>query len=244
MDYSCALPPPPPLAEIDNPALFLDFDGTLVGIAETPDAIVVPGDLSGRLGSLGQRLGGRLALISGRAAGNLEEHLGAMAFARAGSHGMARYGADGVLRGSEPASIPSDVNDALRDFADREGVLFEAKPHGGALHFRIRPERMDVVNRFAEELAHSHGLSVKIGKQVTEVVHRGADKGGAVRAFMTDADFTGATPVFVGDDLTDEDGFAAVADLGGFGVIVGDRRPTAARYRLASVAEVHHWLAL
>jgi trehalose 6-phosphate phosphatase len=244
MDHSPVLAPPRPLAEIDKPALFLDFDGTLVGIAETPDAILVPGDLGARLGALGQRLDGRLALVSGRAVDDLGRHLGAMAFARAGSHGVARYGVDGGLLGDEPAPISSEVNDALRAFAAREGVIFEAKPHGGALHFRIRPERMDAVNRFAEELALTHGLSVKIGKQVTELVHRGADKGAAVRAFMGDPEFAGATPVFVGDDLTDEDGFAAAADLGGFGVIVGDRRPTAARYRLASVADVHHWLEL
>jgi trehalose 6-phosphate phosphatase len=244
MDHSPVLPPPPPLAEIDRPALFLDFDGTLVGIAETPDAILVPGDLAARLGALTQRLDGRLALVSGRAVDDLGRHLGPMAFARAGSHGMARYGADGVPMGDEPVPIPPEVNNALRAFAAREGVMFEAKPHGGALHFRGRPESMGAVNRFAEELALTHGLSVKIGKQVTEVVHRGADKGGAVHAFMNDAEFAGATPVFVGDDLTDEDGFAAVAGFGGFGVIVGDRWPTAARYRLASVAEVHHWLAL
>jgi trehalose 6-phosphate phosphatase len=244
MDHSPVLLPPPPLSDIANSALFLDFDGTLVGIAETPDAIHVPGDLAARLGSLAQRLDGRLVLVSGRAVDDLGRHLGTMAFARAGSHGMARYDADGALLGDEPAPIPPEVNDALREFAAREGVMYEAKPHGGALHFRVRPERMEAVNRFAEELALAHGLSVKIGKQVIEVVQRGADKGGAVRAFMADPDFAGATPVFIGDDLTDEDGIAAAADLGGFGVIVGDRRPTAARYRLASVAEVHHWLGL
>mgnify|MGYP001484226079 CR=1 FL=1 len=244
MDQIPVLPPPPPLADIDRSALFLDFDGTLVGIADTPDAILVPGDLGARLGLLSQKLNGRLALISGRAVDDLGRHLGDMSFARAGSHGMARYGRDGILRGDEPLPIPPQVNDALRDFAAREGVMFEAKPHGGALHFRIRPEAMDAVNRFAEELALKFGMSVKVGKQVTEVVHRGADKGEAVRAFMRDAEFFDSTPIFVGDDVTDEDGFTAVADLGGFGVIVGDRRPTAARYQLASVAEVHQWLGL
>lgn len=244
MDHSPDLPAPPPLAEIDKSALFLDFDGTLVGIADTPDAILVPEDLAARIGSLAKRLDGRLALISGRAVDDLRRHLGAMSFARAGSHGMARYGSNGALLGDEPTPISTEVNDALRDFAAREGVMLEAKPHGGALHFRVRPESMEAVNRFAEQLALEHGLSVKIGKQVTEVVHPGADKGSAVRAFMQDSEFAGATPVFVGDDLTDEDGFTAVADLGGFGVIVGDRRPTAARYQLASVAAVHHWLDL
>ncbi len=244
MDPSPMLPPPPPLSQIANPALFLDFDGTLVGIADTPDAIHVPGDLAARLGLLAQRLEGRLALVSGRAVDDLGRHLGTMEFARAGSHGVARYDSEGTLLGDEPTPIPPEVDAALRNFADREEVMYEAKPHGGALHFRVRPERMEAVNRFAEELALAHGLSLKIGKQVTEVVRPGADKGGAVRAFMADSDFAGAVPVFVGDDLTDEDGFVAVTDMGGFGVIVGDRRATAAHYRLASVAEVHHWLAL
>jgi trehalose 6-phosphate phosphatase len=244
MDESLVLPPPPPLAEIDRSALFLDFDGTLVAIADTPDAIEVPADLAARLGSLATRMNGRLALISGRAVDDLGQHLGAMSFALAGSHGTERYGADGALIGDEPAPIPPDVNEALREFAEREGVMYERKPHGGALHFRAHPERMEAVNRFAEKLAREHGLSVKVGKQVTELVYPGVDKGGAVRAFMHNAEFTGATPVFIGDDLTDEDGFAAAADLGGFGVIVGNRRPTAARYQLASVAQVHQWLGL
>lgn len=244
MDQTSVLASPPPLADVERPALFLDFDGTLVGIADTPDAILVPSDLGARLGALAQQLDGRLALISGRGLDDLGRHLGSMTFARAGSHGMDRYGADGALRGAEPQVIPPEVNQALQDFADREGVLFEAKPHGGALHFRMKPESMEVVNRFAEELALAHGLSVKFGKQVCEVVHRGADKGSAVRAFMADPEFAGSTPVFVGDDVTDEDGFEAANGLGGFGIIVGDRGPTLARYRLASVGDVYQWLAL
>jgi trehalose 6-phosphate phosphatase len=237
---------PPPLAELDRPALFLDFDGTLVAIADTPDAISVPGDLASRLGVLSQRLDGRLALISGRAAGDLERHLGAMPFARAGSHGLDRYTADGAELGPGPGPepIPHDASAALQAFAERDGLLYEAKPHGGALHYRAAPELADAVHHFAENLARAHGLSVKLGKCVVELVQPGADKGAAVRAFMDDADFAGATPVFVGDDLTDEDGFAAAERLGGFGVLVGARRPTAARYRLASVAAVHQWLAL
>ena len=90
MDHFPVLSPPPPLADIDKPALFLDFDGTLVGIAETPDAILVPRDLAARLGSLGQRLDGRLALISGRAVDDLGRHLGAMAFAPRGDDAAPR----------------------------------------------------------------------------------------------------------------------------------------------------------
>jgi trehalose 6-phosphate phosphatase len=244
MDHAPLLPAPPPLAELDTPALFLDFDGTLVAIADTPDAIHVPGDLATQLGELAERFDGRLALVSGRATGDLERHLGAMPFARAGSHGMARYNADGSAFGAPAVPIPGEVVEALRAFAKRDGILYEAKPHGGALHYRNAPELAHEVNQIAEVLAAANGLSVKLGKCVTELVRPGADKGAAVRAFMADPEFTGALPVFIGDDLTDEDGFAAAADLGGFGVIVGEPRPTAARYRLASVADVHHWLGL
>jgi trehalose 6-phosphate phosphatase len=244
MDHAPHLPPPPPLGEVEGPALFLDFDGTLVAIAATPDAIHVPGDLAERIGALAERLDGRLALVSGRATGDLERHLGSLPFARAGSHGMARFTADGEELGPPAEPIPEEASAALQAFAERPGILYEAKPHGGALHYRAAPDLAHEANHLAEALAKRHGLSVKLGKCVTELVRPGADKGAAVHAFMDDEDFAGALPVFVGDDLTDEDGFVAAADMGGFGVLVGDPRPTAARYRLATVADVHHWLDL
>ena len=77
-----------------------------------------------------------------------------------------------------------------------------------------------------------------------ELVHPGADKGGAVRAFMARAPFAGSRPLFVGDDVTDEDGFAAAVELGGHGIIVGDRVPTRADYKLQGPVEVHRWLGL
>jgi trehalose 6-phosphate phosphatase len=244
MDHVPHLPSPPPLGEIAEPALFLDFDGTLVAIAATPDAIHVPGDLAERLGALGERLDGRLALVSGRATEDLADHLGSLPFARAGSHGMERFTADGEELGSPPQPIPDEARAALQAFAEHPGILYEAKPLGGALHYRAAPELAHEANHLAEAIAKRHGLSVKLGKCVTELVRPGADKGAAVRAFMADGDFAGALPVFVGDDLTDEDGFAVAADMGGFGVLVGESRPTAARYRLATVNDVHHWLAL
>jgi trehalose 6-phosphate phosphatase len=247
MDVSTTLEDPPQLNALckSGPvALFLDFDGTLVGLAERPDAILVPSGLGKRLCSLADRLAGRLALVSGRSLADVERHLGKLAIACAGSHGIARRLADGSALGAEPETLPPEVGAALRGFAAEHGFALEEKTHGAALHFRGAPHLEARGHEFAEKLAEAHGLAAKRGKCVIELVRPGADKGGAVRAFMSLAPFRGALPVFVGDDVTDEDGFAAARDLGGFGILVGDRRPTAARYGLPDDAAARDWLGL
>lgn len=225
-------------------ALFLDFDGTLVEIADAPTSISVPDRLGARLECLSNRLGGRLALISGRAVPDLEAYLGDLRIARAGSHGLARFTADGIGLGAEPDPLPDAARRSLEEFATSSGFLLETKPHGAALHFRSSPHLEVPGVEFADRLARLHGLQIKQGSCVVELVSRDADKGAAVRAFMDVEPFSGARPVFLGDDLTDEDGFAAASALGGFGVIVGNRRPTAAAYCLPSTATVHRWLEL
>lgn len=243
-----AIGAPPPLGELAGAgpvALFLDFDGTLVEIAPAPDAISVPRALARRLERLSERLGGRLALVSGRSAVDIASHIGAPAIARAGSHGVERLRADGSPIGAEPVPLPGEIEQAVHDFADaRPGARFERKSHGAALHFRAAPELEAEAIAFAEELALRHGLWVKLGKCVVELVQPGADKAGAVRAFMAEEPFAGSLPIFVGDDITDEDGFRAAREMGGFGVIVGARTDTLAKYRLASPAKVHEWLEL
>lgn len=247
MDRSDALLPPPPLASLAGEArlaLFLDFDGTLVELAATPDAIAVPEGLARRLADLSESLDGRLALVSGRALVDVERHLPGLAVARAGSHGAARKLADGGWLGEEPQGLPTAAVEALQAFAEREGVLYESKTHGGALHYRSAPQRGEAVLALARDLAERHDLAVKTGKAVVELVRPGADKGGAVRAFMVEAPFAGAQPWFVGDDVTDEDGFAACSELGGGGVLVGDREGSAAHFALANVAQTLEWLGL
>jgi trehalose 6-phosphate phosphatase len=238
---------PPPLDALcaeGAVAVFLDFDGTLVDIARHPDSIVVPHELGARLETLGARFGGRVALISGRGPDDIQRHLGRPAIAMAGSHGIARMTADGRSLGGQPEPLPDDAVAQIRTFCARHGFELEAKPHGAALHYRAAPHLEALGEDFARRLAADYGLQVKRGKCVVELVRQGADKGGAVRAFMEAEPFAGAKPVFVGDDLTDEDGFAAVAELGGFGVLVGDREPTHAHFALPDVSAVHDWLGL
>jgi trehalose 6-phosphate phosphatase len=237
-----SLPSPPP-GLLDGAALFLDFDGTLVELAETPDSIRVGPELEALLHRLMRQLEGRVAIVSGRSLADLERHLPLSGIAFSGSHGLELKLPDGTCL---PLSVPiglDDVHDRVRRFAaGRQGLLVEEKPAGIALHYRLAPAEAESADAFMAGLAEVHGWSVQRGNKVVELRPSGATKGDALRAFMTEPDFAGARPVFVGDDLTDEHGFGAAAELGGAGVLVGPPRDTAAVYRLDSVGTVAAWL--
>jgi trehalose 6-phosphate phosphatase len=234
---------PPPLSRFEPAALFLDFDGTLVELAEAPGAIAVPAGLAPLLDRLAERLDGRLAIVSGRAVDDLRRHLGPSAVALCGSHGAELHYADGR---SIPVHAPpglAEARESVRRFAaGSEGLLVEDKPAGVALHYRLAPERAGEADAFLEALAERSGLALQRGKMVAELRPEGSDKGAALLRLMAEPPFAGARPVFVGDDLTDEDAFLAAASLGGEGVLVGPARPSAARWRLDGVGEVTAWL--
>ncbi len=247
MDSSLVSRRPPPLVSMlqGGPvALFLDFDGTLVELASGPDAIEPAPDLAGRLQKLAERLEGRCALISGRAVKDIERHLGALPTAAAGSHGSDRRGANGEALGPGPTGLPLAIEARLRAYAAHNGLEYEHKPHGGALHYRQSPERGEEAREFARDLAGACGWAVQEGKCVIELVAENAGKGEAVLAFMNEPPFVGARPYFIGDDLTDEAGFKMCEGLGGAGVLVGERENTCARFRLEDVDAVHAWLDL
>ncbi|MET1110106.1 MAG: trehalose-phosphatase [Allosphingosinicella sp.] len=235
--------PPPPLSRFAPAALFLDFDGTLVELAEAPGAISVPSGLKPLLDRLAERLDGRLAIVSGRAVDDLREHLGGFAAVLSGSHGAELHYADGrSIPVAAPVGLDSARESIRRFAAGGEGLLIEDKPAGIALHYRLAPERAEEVDAFLEALAVVSGLVLQRGKMVAELRPHGTDKGAALLRLMTEPPFAGARPVFVGDDLTDEDAFRAAASLGGEGVLVGPDRPSAALWRLEGVAGVTAWL--
>ncbi len=247
MASSIGLRPPPSLDSLLNSgpvALFLDFDGTLVELAPGPDAISPLSDMSERLVRLGARLDGRCALVSGRSVEDIEKHIGPVPIAAAGSHGLDLRDTTGIPLGEPPQGLPPVIERELREFAAEYDVDYEAKPHGGALHYRSNLARGEVARRFAESLALSHGWAAQHGKCVVELVAKDANKGSAVFALMQTAAFAGGRPFFIGDDLTDEAGFVAAADLGGAGILVGEREPTQARFLLPDVSSVHEWLQL
>lgn len=228
---------PPPTLLVDA-SLFLDFDGTLVRIADRPDEIRVEPRLLELLEELGGKLRGRLTLVSGRASADVLGWLHPLRLAVAGSHGLERGGA--------PALRPPALDESLRHLraveARYNGVLVEEKPMGAALHYRQAPEAEDDCRAAAERAAAISGLQIQPGKMVLELKPANGNKGTAVRDIMAEPPNAGTRPIFVGDDLTDEHGFAAARELGGAGVLVGEERETAATYRLAGVEAVHEWL--
>jgi trehalose 6-phosphate phosphatase len=233
----------PPRSLLEGAALFLDFDGTLVELAETPDAIEVSSDLQPLLERLARRLGGRLAIVSGRPIEDLERHLAISGIAVSGSHGVELRLAGQALRAAEPPAGVAEARAAARRFAETApGLLVEEKPAGVALHYRQAPDRAYSVGTFMAAVAERTGLSLLHGKMVAELRPRGADKGAAIRAMMAEPPFAGARPVFVGDDITDEDGFQVASEMGGAGILVGPPRATRAAWRLDDVPAVARWL--
>lgn len=235
--------PQPPIEILRDASLFLDFDGTLVDIAPRPDAVRVSSELANLLSRLQQRLNGRMAILTGRAIAEVEHLLGPVAIAVWGHHGLeTRAGGRPSGNVKRPAILDSVVSD-LRQLEDEyPGVLVEDKPLGVALHYRQAPHAEDACRSAAQAAAQRSGLEIQPGKMVFELKPRGANKGDALRTMMAEPPFAGTHPIFVGDDLTDEPAFQAAQEMGGAGVMVGDRAPTCAQFQVASVDEALGWL--
>jgi len=189
-------------------------------------------------------LDGRLAVISGRPLKDIDRVLDRAVAAAAGVHGLERRTAGGVVRSAEPDPCIALAAAVFQGLAEAQpGLLVEDKGLSVALHYRSAPDAANVAEAAAERLAKRMGLHLQRGDCVVELRTPGADKGDAVCAFMAEAPFRGALPIFVGDDLTDEAGFAAAETLGGYGIRVGSaQRPTVARYALEDVEAVLAWL--
>jgi trehalose 6-phosphate phosphatase len=225
-------------------ALFLDFDGTLVDIAPTPDAVVVPPGLTDVLGRLARWLDGAVALISGRPLSQLDRWLAPLVLPAAGVHGAERRRADGVVERRALAELQAIANVAHALAMAHPGLLVERKTCAVALHYRGAPQ-CEALCRAAmqEAVGRQPALHLMNGKMVIEVLPRGVSKGHAVEQFMRETPFEGRRPVFVGDDVTDEAGFEAVQRAGGTAVRVG-RGPSVADHGMASPQAVLRWLSL
>jgi trehalose 6-phosphate phosphatase len=237
------LPRPKPL-RLGETALFLDLDGTLAPIAARPQDVRPDPRRTSLLEQLEQRLEGRLAVISGRTLTDVDRILETCVTSVAAVHGLVRREPDGRVVKTPPHPAMARAAEGFRAFASRDsGLIVEEKAGlSVALHYRLAGRCAEAAQVRARELAAETGLSLQEGDMVEELRAPGARKGDSLRAFMAEAPFAGARPVFVGDDATDEDGFEAAQALGGVGVVVGSARATAARYRLADVEAALAWL--
>lgn len=233
----------PPLDLLPGSSLFLDFDGSIVEIAERPDTVVVEPQLRPLLKRLQVLLDDRLAIVTGRGALEVRRLLGMPAITVAGSHGVELHMPDGKVIGPPRDAALDIVTSELQAFAScRPGLLVESKPYGCALHFRQCPEAELVCRQVAGMLAERHSLHLQTGKMVVELRAADGDKGSAVRQFMMHPRMAGSRPIFIGDDDTDERGFVAAKHLGGAGILVGPPRPSEALYGLSSVSDTLDWL--
>ncbi|MFA5939945.1 MAG: trehalose-phosphatase [Sinimarinibacterium sp.] len=231
----------PPLLSARD-ALYLDFDGTLTDIAPRPDAVAIAQTLPPLLDALRMLLGGAVAIVTGRRLDDIDTWLAPLRLAGAGLHGAElRRTPDADSFEHRVPAAPLIARSLMERFGSDPRLIVENKGASVALHFRAAPERGDECAAAMAELAAAHGLGAIAGKMVVEARPPGVDKGSAIRALASDPPFRGRRPVFVGDDVTDEDGFAAVQAEGGVGIKVGERTG-AAHYNCADVGAVHAWL--
>lgn len=235
---------PPPL-DLGIHALFLDYDGTLVEIVPTPAEAVADEALLRLLGALQAGIDGALAVVTGRPVADIDAFLAPLRLPVAALHGLAvRLGDGTALEAPGQVDGLAAVRGALGEFAvAHPGTQVEDKGLSIALHYRGAAEAAAAADRFAQRLAEASGGSLRLqrGKMVVELLPAGTDKGTAIAGVMGTVPFAGRRPVFVGDDVTDEAGFAAVNVLGGMSIKVGDG-PTVAAHRLSDVTAVRNWL--
>jgi trehalose 6-phosphate phosphatase len=235
MQFSFALDP--------RSTLFLDFDGTLVGIAQTPEAVYVEPGLTDLLARLAAALDGAVALVSGRPLEQLDRYLAPLRLPAAGVHGAERRRPDGVVERRALPALERVADVALRLAAEHPGLLVERKISAVALHYRGAPHQEAACRAAMQQaVAGDSGLHLMHGKMVIEALPHGVGKGHAVDAFLREPPFAGRRPIFIGDDVTDEAGFEAVQRAGGVAARVGPGQ-SIATHQLATPAAVRHWLA-
>lgn len=225
-------------------AFFIDFDGTLVEIADRPDEVKLREDVFQALQTLRCKLEGALAIISGRSIEDIESYVGPDFNCIAGVHGIERRNAEGKRLDIEVdrnliARIETKAQFLTKNHPE---LLIEKKPASIALHYRQRPDLEKSCKDFADEIAAEiRELDVIQGKMVVEIKLHGTHKGDAVEAYMQEEPFLGRLPIYSGDDVTDEYAFKAVEKLKGISIMVGPG-DTAARFRVPDTKAFQAWL--
>jgi trehalose 6-phosphate phosphatase len=224
--------------------LFLDVDGTLVELTDTPSQTNADAEIKTLLSDVAERLGGAVAFVSGRKIQTLDELFAPLRLPAAGLHGVERRKASGAMQGANFVDVQLDgARASIKLLVDAyPGTSMEDKDRTIAVHFRMAPQFEGFIRQAVIDIAKPLGSNYHIqgGKMLFEIKPRGFSKAGAIKAFMHEPPFSGRLPVFVGDDLTDQDGFAMVESRGGISIGVGEL--VRGQYQLADVSAVRNWL--
>lgn len=224
-------------------ALFLDVDGTLLELAERPSDVSAPARLVEVLQSLERRI--PLALVSGRRIADLDRLFAPLLLPIAGQHGAERRSAGGelIFQPFSRTHLQVALDTVTQWAASNAGIVIEDKGLSFTLHYRLAPTLKDSASRIVRQAIERAGADYVVapGNMVWEVRAAGCDKGRVVAAFMDEPPFAGRIPVFIGDDIGDEDGFHSINHRGGHSFKVGPGE-TAARFRFADVSDVLTWL--
>jgi trehalose 6-phosphate phosphatase len=213
----------PGLSEL---AILLDIDGTLIDLAPTPRAIIVPDGLLATLIGLLQKSSGALALVSGRSLADIDWVFAPERFPAVGGHGAEmRLAAGNEAVDIHAPPMEEELKRRLAAVADIDPqILVEDKGYSLALHYRLAQHAEKIiyaeVARIRAELS-SAPLQLLPGKSVLEIKHAGFTKASGVRELMSRAPFKGRRPLFIGDDVTDESVFDIMPDFNGFAFSVG-----------------------
>jgi trehalose 6-phosphate phosphatase len=215
----------------------------LAPIVDHPDAVGPDSLRNNLLSQLQVALNGRLAVVSGRPIIDIDRILEGRIPCVAGVHGLELRNGSGFTKTAAAHPQLTRVHEVANSFGAAHPDLFvEFKDLSVALHYRQAPHLAAQVLRFGRRLAWATGMKLQEGRMVVELRSPGPDKGDTVRAFLQEPEFRGTTPIFLGDDVTDEDGFAAAEALSGVGVLIGPQRETNASSRLKDVAHVLAWI--
>ena len=238
------VPASPSLQEV---AILLDVDGTILDLAPTPGGVSAPESLGATLARLSQRSGGALALVSGRPLDDLDLIFSPLQLPAIGGHGAEiRVSPGSPVDRSNAAQLDGRLKRRLAAIAaEASGIIVEDKGYSLALHYRLAPEMEGAVKRAVATIQAdwpANAIEVLRGKAVIEIKPVGFDKGTAVRRLMTHPPFAGRRPIFIGDDTTDETAFAVLPEFGGIGFSVGRIVP-GTTHCFENPGEVRGWLA-
>jgi trehalose 6-phosphate phosphatase len=232
---------------LDDCAILLDIDGTLLDLAPTPREVWVPPGLSKTLNRLLEKTSGALALVSGRSLNDIDLIFAPDQFPAVGGHGAEmRISADGEAVATHAPPMDKELKRRLAAIAKLSpGILLEDKGYSLALHYRLAPHAekaiYEAVSLIRADLPNAP-IEVLPGKCVCEIKHAGFTKATGVTELMTLEPFKGRRPIFIGDDVTDESVFAIIPDFGGLAFSVGRRAIGVADY-FDEPREVREWLA-